>query len=117
MFDRLLNILRKALITAESNAIDNKFEKFDNKFEKFDNKMERFDERMDSIERSQAEQNQKLSAINEVCLANNEALEQKLNSNKATSEAIRTVMDVQNKSFNDTLKRLETLVLQAIRRE
>jgi len=86
------------------------------KFDKVNEKFDHFDDRLDSLETSQALQNEKLSSIHQVTLANNEALEQKLNRSTVTTQTVREIVDIRIEGFQETLKRLEEIMSQLLRR-
>jgi DNA uptake protein ComE-like DNA-binding protein len=92
-------------------------ERIDRKFMQLDHKVDHLDQRMDRLAISQAEQNEKLSAIHQVTLANNEALEQKINMNNASSQNAKDIAEIRFAGFSDSFKRLEDLVMQVIRRD
>ena len=110
MFDKIFNILRKWAASADRDRIDQKFEKVDEKFD-------HFDDRLDDLEKSQAQQNEKLSAIHQISLANNEAIEQKVNRSTVTAQSVREIVDVRLEGFQEGLKRLESLISQVLRRD
>lgn len=108
MFDRLFNIFRRAIASAERDRVDEKFEQV---HEKLDN----FDSRMDNLEKSQSEQNGKLSQIHEVGLANLETLEAKLNKSESKSEAYQSVNNFRFDAIQESFKRLESLISRTIK--
>lgn len=108
MLDKILKVFRKMLASAENDRIDNKFDRLDVK-------VDHLDTRIDSLERSQAAQNEKLSSIHSISLANNEALEQKLNRNTVTTDSVRQIVDARMETFQASIKRVEELVTQALR--
>lgn len=110
MISRILSIFHKWLASAERDRMDSKFEKI---YETLGG----FDDRLDRIESKQSGQEEKVSAIYQVTLANNEALEQKLNRSTVSAEVVREIVDVRINSFQDSLKRLESLMNQLVRRD
>jgi len=86
------------------------------KFEKVHEKFDHFDDRLDALESSQELQNEKLSSIRDITLANNEALEQKLNRSAVTAQSVREIVDIRIEGFQETLKRLEEIMSQLLRR-
>lgn len=110
MLDKLFNIFRKIISSAERD-------RYDSKFNRLDSKVDHLDQRMDGLEISQAEQNEKLSAIHQITLANNEALEQKINFNNASSQNAKDIAEIRFASFSESFRRLEALVTQVIRRD
>lgn len=107
MLDKLFNFFRRAIASAERDRVD---EKFDGVEEKLD----RFDERMDRLEKSQSEQNAKLSQIHEVGLANLETLEAKLNRSESKNEAYQSVNNFRFESIQESFKRLEGLISRSL---
>lgn len=103
MLDRIFKIFRRMLASAENDRIDGKFDRLDVK-------VDHLDVRIDSLERSQAAQNEKLSAIHSVSLANNEALEQKLNRNVVTTDSVRQIVDARMECFQSSLKHIQGLI-------
>ncbi len=79
MIDKIFIFIRRTLGKVESDRIDRKFERVDEK-------LDTLDERIDRLEISQGQQTSKLDAIHSIQLANNEALEEKLNRIGAVSE-------------------------------
>jgi hypothetical protein len=109
-FRGFANILKRILSAAADERIETKFNRLTDKVDQLDG-------RMDGLEVSQAEQNQKLSAIHQITLANNEALEQKLNLSNASSQNAKDIADIRFSAFSESFKRLEDLVLQVVRRD
>lgn len=110
MFELVFRSFKNLLKAAQSDS-------YDAKFNRLDSKVDHLDQRMDGLAISQAEQNEKLSAIHQVTLANNEALEQKINFNKASSQNAKDIADIRFAAFSESFKRLEALVTQVIRRD
>ncbi len=110
MIDKLFIIFRKVLASAESD-------RYDAKFNRLDSKVDNLDMRMDGLAISQAQQNEKLAAIHQITLANNETLEQKINFNNATSQNTKDLSEIRFASFSESFKRLEALVLQVVKRD
>jgi len=110
MISKLIIFVRNIVSRAERDRMEERFEKVNEKFD-------HFDDRIDDLETSQALQNEKLSSIHQVTLANNEALEQKLNRSAVTNQSIRDIVDVRIESFQESLKRLEILISQYLRRD
>jgi uncharacterized protein YhaN len=109
MIPKIIIFVRNLISSAERDRLQEKFEKV---HEKFDH----FDERLDALEISQALQNEKLSSIKEITLANNEALEQKLNRSAVTAHSVREIVDFRIESFQESLKRLEGLISELLLR-
>ena len=110
MFDRIFKVVRKILASAESDRIDDKFDRLNDKVDDLDT-------RIDDLACSQAAQSEKLSAIHSVTLANNEALEQKLNRNSVTTEGVRQIVDARLETFQLSLKQIQSLIEQVIKRD
>jgi C4-dicarboxylate-specific signal transduction histidine kinase len=110
MFDRLFKLFRKLLASADNDRVDSKFDRLDVK-------VDHLDVRIDNLERSQAAQTEKLSAIHQVSLANNEALEQKLNRNTVTTDSVRQIVDARMESFQANLKNIQSLIERIISRD
>ena len=110
MFNKFARFVSRWISSAERDRMEEKFEKVNEKFD-------HFDDRLDDLETSQALQNEKLSSIHQITLANNEALEQKLNRSAVTNQSIRDIVDVRIESFQESLKRLEILISQYLRRD
>jgi tetrahydromethanopterin S-methyltransferase subunit B len=107
--------------SSERDRLEQKFEKVDNRFSEledhFNDKFNSFDNRLDTVEKHQAAQNEKLGAIHAVTLANNEALEQKLNLSTVTTQMVREIVDARINSFQESIKYLQTLIEQIIKRD
>lgn len=110
MFDKIVRVIQRWAASADRDRNDRLFEKVDDK-------LDHFDERLDSLEKSQAQQNEKLSAIYQISSANNEALEQKVNRTTVTAQSVREIVDVRLEAFQESLKRLEVLITQILRRD
>ena len=110
MLDKIFKVCRKFLASIENDRIDSKFDRLDTK-------VDNLDSRIDGLERSQAAQTEKLSAIHSVSLANNEALEQKLNRNSVTTEGVRQIVDARLETFQLSLKQIQSLIEQVIKRD
>lgn len=110
MFSKLIIFLKNIISSAERDRMQEKFEKVNDKFD-------HFDDRLDTLERSQSMQNEKLSSIHQITLANNEALEQKLNRTTVTAQSVREIVDIRINSFQESLRRLEALISQLLRRD
>jgi len=110
MISKLIIFVRNIVSSAERDRLQEKFEKV---HEKFDH----FDKRLDALEVSQALQNEKLSSIKEISLANNEALEQKLNRSAVTAQSVREIVDFRIEAFQESLRRLEVLISELLRRK
>ncbi len=108
MISKLIIFVRNIVSSAERDRMQEKFERVNDKFD-------HLDDRIDSLETSQALQNEKLSSIHQVTLANNEVLEQKLNRNSVSSQSVREIVDLRIEAFQDSLKRLEILITQVLR--
>lgn len=110
MIDKIFNVVRKWIARAERDRLDDKFQKIDEK-------LDHFDERLDELERNQAEKGERLKAIHEITLANNEALEQRLNLSVVSADMVRQIVDARINGFQDSIKYLQTLIEQIIRRD
>lgn len=110
MLDKIFKVCRKFLASIENDRIDGKFDRLDTK-------VDNLDSRIDGLERSQAAQTEKLSAIHSVSLANNEALEQKLNRNSVTTEGVKQIVDARLETFQLSLKQIQSLIEQVIKRD
>jgi hypothetical protein len=110
MLDKIFKLIQRWAASSERDRLEGKFDHIDEKFDDVD-------KRFDNIERWQARQDEKLSSINQVTLANNEALEQKLNRSVVTAQSVRDIVDVRINGFQDSLKRLEELLNQLLRRD
>jgi hypothetical protein len=110
MIKSIVKVLQRWVAIAERDRLDEKFLRLDEK-------LDHLDERTDSLERSQAAQSEKLSAIHSVTLANNEALEQKLNRNSVTTEGVRQIVDARMETFQLSLKQIQLLIEQVIKRD
>ena len=108
MISKLIIFVRNIVSRAERDRMEERFEKVNEKFD-------HFDDRIDDLETSQALQNEKLSSIHQVTLANNEALEQKLNRNTVTNQSVREIVDIRIEAFQESLRRLEALITQVLR--
>jgi len=108
MISKLIIFVRNIVSRAERDRMEERFEKVNDKFD-------HLDDRIDSLETSQAMQNEKLSSIHQVTLANNEALEQKLNRNTVTNQSVREIVDIRIEAFQESLRRLEALITQVLR--
>lgn len=109
MISKLVIFIRNIISSAERDRLQEKFEKVYDKFDKFD-------DRLDALEGSQALQNEKLSSIEKITLANNEVLEEKLNRSTVTVQSVREIVDLRIETFQESLKRLEVLISQLLRR-
>lgn len=120
MLNRIYRIFQRILASSERDRLEQKFDKVGDRFSEledhFNDKFASFDNRMDTVEKCQAAQNEKLGAIHEVTLANNEALEQKLNLSTVTTEMVRQIVDARINSFQESIKYLQTLIEQIITR-
>lgn len=107
MLGKIFSLIRRALSKVESDRIHEK--------------LDRVDERIDHIEVVQAEQNSKLNSIHEISLANNEAIEQKLNRVSAqvsnSNESAREISNVRFEAMQKSFEHLEKLVLEALKRD
>jgi hypothetical protein len=103
MFTKLVSFIGRVLATQKNDRVDAK--------------LDHLDCRMDALEVSQAKQTEKLNAIHQVSLANNEALEQKINLNNANSQNAKEIAEIRYLSSQEALKRLEHLIRQLLRRE
>jgi len=110
MISKIFSLLRKLLSSAERDRLEEKIDHLDEK-------LDRFDERLDRVEQSQAEKSAQLREIHQVTLANHEALEQKLNASKVTTEVVRQIVDARIESFQESIKYLQALIEQVLRRD
>jgi hypothetical protein len=110
MLSKFLRVFQRLITSAERDRIEDKFDRFDEK-------LDHFDERLDRVEKSQAEKNERLTAIYEITLANNEALEEKLNSSKVSAEMVRQIVDARIEGFQTSIKYLQSLIEQVLRRD
>jgi hypothetical protein len=110
MLKPIFNLLQRWIASSERDRLDDKFFRLDEK-------VDHLDTRIDSLERSQSAQSEKLSAIHSVTLANNEALEQKLNRNSVTTEGVRQIVDARMETFQLSLKQIQSLIEQVIKRD
>lgn len=110
MLKPIINLLQRWIVSGERDRLDDKFLRLDGK-------VDHLDDRIDNLERSQAAQTEKLSAIHSVSLANNEALEQKLNRNSVTTEGVRQIVDARMETFQVNLKHIQTLIEKIINRD
>jgi hypothetical protein len=110
MFSRLFSAFRKFIISVERDRFDAKFEIVDQKFD-------HFDQRIDDLEKHQVAQTEKLSAIHQVTLANNEVLEEKLNRQTVTTEGVRQIVDARIGGFQETIKTLQGLIQRILDRD
>jgi len=110
MFDKVFSLIRRLAASSERDRLSDKFDHLEGKIDKFD-------ERLDRVERIQAEKNERIRAIHEISLANNEALEQKLNASTVSVEMVRQIVDARINGFQDSIKYLQTLIEQILRRD
>ena len=110
MLDKIFKLIQRWAASAERDRLEGKFDHIDEKFDDVD-------KRFDNIERWQARQDEKLSSIDKVTLANNEALEQKLNRSVVSAQSVREIVDARINGFQETLKRLEDLLNQILKRD
>lgn len=114
MIDKIVNILRRWIASSERDRIEDKVDRLDTQL---NGKVDHLDSRIDSLERSQASQTEKLSAIHSVSLANNEALEQKLNRNTVTTDSVRQIVDARMETFQLSLKHIQELLTKVVDRD
>lgn len=110
MFDKVFGLVRRLAASFERDRLDEKFDLLEGKIDKFD-------ERLDRVEQIQAEKNERIRAIHQISLANNEALEQKLNASTVSVEMVRQIVDARINGFQDSIKYLQTLIEQILRRD
>lgn len=110
LISKAFGLFRRAMASAERD-------RFEDRFQTIDKKLDHCDERLDNVEINQAAQNEKLSAIHQVTLANNEALEQKLNLSTVNAEMVRQIVDARMTAFQDSLQGIKGLIEQVIRRD
>lgn len=121
MLDKIFKLIQRWAASSERDRIDGRFERFNEKIdhldERFTEKIDHLDERIDGLENSQAAQNEKLSAIHSISLANNEALEQKLNRATVTADSVRQIVDARIEGFQSSMKYIQGLVEQIVKRD
>jgi hypothetical protein len=121
MLDKIFKAVRHLLASAERDRLEAKFEKINTRFSdlegEFDNRFTGVDSRLDEVEKHQAAQNEKLNAIHQVTLANNEALEQRLNLSVVSSDMVRQIVDARIDGFQSSMKNIQSLIEQLIRRD
>jgi hypothetical protein len=110
MIKSIVKVFQRWVASAERDRIDDKFDWLNDK-------VDALDTRIDDLACSQAAQSEKLSAIHSVTLANNEALEQKLNRNSVTTEGVRQIVDARLETFQLSLKQIQSLIEQVIKRD
>lgn len=110
MISKIVIFIKNIVSSAERDRMQDKFDRVNEKFD-------HFDDRLDTLETSQAMQNEKLSSIHQITLANNEALEQKLNRSTVTAQSVREIVDIRIEAFQETLRRLESLISQLLSRD
>lgn len=110
MFDKVFGLVRRLAASFERDRLEEKIDHLDEK-------LDRFDERLDRVEQSQAEKSAQLREIHQVTLANHEALEQKLNASKVTTEVVRQIVDARIESFQASIKYLQALIEQVLKRD
>jgi hypothetical protein len=110
MLDKIFKLIQRWAASSERDRLDDKFLRLDSK-------VDHLDGRIDKLEMSQAAQSEKLSAIHSVTLANNEALEQKLNRNSVTTEGVRQIVDARMETFQVNLKHIQTLIEKIVNRD
>lgn len=96
MIDKIFRILRRWAASAERDRIDAKFD--------------HLDERIDQIEQSNAEIRARIHSMHEIHLANNEALEQKLNASKSGQQQILSIMDLRFSYSEAALSEIKALL-------
>ncbi|MCA6563994.1 MAG: hypothetical protein IM516_01245 [Pseudanabaena sp. M158S2SP1A06QC] len=110
MFSNIFSLIRKWAASAERDRLEEKIDRLNGK-------LDHFDERLDRVEMLQAQKSEQLRAIHEITLANHEALEQKFNASKVTTDAIRQIVDVRIESFQDSIKSLQASIEKILRRD
>jgi DNA repair exonuclease SbcCD ATPase subunit len=110
MLDKVFGLVKRWAASSERDRLEDKIDHLEEK-------IDRFDERLDGIEKIQAEKNAKIAAIHEISLANNEALEQKLNASSVSVEMVRQIVDARINGFQDSIKYLQSLIEQVLRRD
>lgn len=110
-------MIRNILALVKRWAASSERDRLEEKIDKLGDKIDRFDERLDNVERLQSEKAERLRSIQETTLANHEALEQKLNASTVTTEMVRQIVDARINGFQDSIKHLQTLIEQVIRRD
>lgn len=103
MFDRLFNVLRKIVASAERDRMAEKFDHVDDNFSAMD-------ARIDRLEIGQSEMKSEMKSIHEVGLANLELLEQKINNGKSGLEMLKEYMKDKFDASTKTLEKLEALI-------
>lgn len=102
MLDKLFGMVRRAIATSERDRIEEKLEKFD--------------ERLDLLESTDKQIYTRLEAIHETNLANNEALEQKMNASKANQEMLKSIIDVKFEYMAKAFEDVKSLIRGACER-
>ena len=121
MLDKFVNLLRRWAASSERDRLETKFERINTRFSdlenELDNKFTGVDNRLDNVEKHQAAQNEKLSAIHQVTLANNEALGERVNSSSVTTEMVRQIVEARIDSFQESMKYMQGLLERIIKRD
>lgn len=110
MIDKIWGLAKRFAASSERDRLEDKIDHLEGKIDKFD-------ERLDRVEKIQVEKNAKIAAIHEISLANNEALEQKLNASSVSVEMVRQIVDARINGFQDSIKYLQTLIEQVLKRD
>lgn len=103
MIAKIFEFLRKAFATVERDRIDAKFDRIDANFDHMDS-------RLDGLEISHSEIRNRLQSIHEINLANNEAIEQKLNATKVGQEVLGGSIDMRFTYFDKAFDDLKSLI-------
>lgn len=101
MIDKIIIFVSRAFGNVNSD-------RFDRKLERTDIKLDLLDIRMDNLEKSQIQQISQLKEIYNISLANNEALEEKLN-------RIGTISETRFNEVNRSFLHFEKLVIEAVK--
>jgi hypothetical protein len=120
MLKPIFNVLQRWIASSERDRLETKFEKINTRFSdlenELDNKFTGVDERLDQVEKHQAAQNEKLTAIHLVTLANNEALGERVNSSSVTTEMVRQIVEARIDGFQESIKYMQGLLEQVLKR-
>jgi vacuolar-type H+-ATPase subunit I/STV1 len=99
MLDRIFRVIQRVLASSERDRLEQKWEHMDH--------------RIDNLEIGQAEIKTEIRSINEVWGANLEALEQKINSSRVSSEALKDIVNTRFDYANKAFERLESLFVSS----
>jgi uncharacterized coiled-coil DUF342 family protein len=110
MLSKFFSLLRKLILSAERDRLEDRFDEISEKFEEFD-------ERIDELKIGQSEIKAEIKASNEIHLANLEAMEQKMNRNTTTAESVRQIVDARLSGFQESMRVVQGLIEQVIKRD